>query len=468
MQKKNIFFMSVLFVMLIVLGGCSSNLTGYYKNLRAKIDSGDYEGVVKFIDKSKNKYGSKNILMYYLDSGIVTHFASDYETSLKRFESAKKIGEYFQKSSISVDGASMIFNNTVMPYFSEDFEKVHISVFEALDYILLGRDNEAVVEARQADTLFKTFETEKNYKNFYKDDGFIRYFMGIVYENAGYINDAHISYYRALKAYTNGISGVVLPKDLIDDTYTSALILGMEDRAAEIKKEYQQAHKREIPDSYGECIVICYSGFIPEKIDNVLEFALFDLWTYVGSAAEVSSEEQEKFNKAKSIDFSIFAQDYVKVAFPKYKDFRNRVFVFEVKSDKQEVKSVLVQNLGEVAKKCLDAKIKNIYARTLARATVKYIIGKSVSKGIEKNIGDCWSVLSQSSFNMYNSLSETSDRRAWNTLPEKILMARLCLPEGRHIIKVNFLDKHGKILQSSDVEVNIKAEKKNFVILRNS
>jgi hypothetical protein len=467
MQKRNIFFIFVLFVMLIVLGGCSSNLTGYYKNLRAKINDGDYEEVVKFIDKSKNKYGSKNILMYYLDSGIATHFASDYETSLKRFESAKKkFGEYFQKSISSV-GASMIFNNTAMPYLSEDFERVHISVFEALDYILLGRDDEAVVEARQADTLFKTFGIEKNYKNFYKDDGFIRYFMGIVYENAGYINDAHISYYRALKAYTNGISGVIPSKDLIDDTYTSALLLGMEDRAAEIKKEYPQAHKREIPDSCGECIVICYSGFIPEKIDNVLEFALFDLWPYVGST-EVSNEEQQEFNKAKSMDFAIFAQDYVKVAFPKYKDLSNRLFVFEVKSDKQEVKSVLVQNLGEIAKKCLDANIKNIYAKTLARATVKYIIGKSISKGIEKNIGDCWSVLSQSSFNMYNSISETSDRRAWNTLPDKILMTRLCLPEGRHILKVNFFDKHGKILRLSDVEVNIKAEKKKFVILRNS
>jgi hypothetical protein len=42
--------------------GCASNLTGYYSKLRTKIDSGDYESVAKFVDKSQNKYGFKNTL----------------------------------------------------------------------------------------------------------------------------------------------------------------------------------------------------------------------------------------------------------------------------------------------------------------------------------------------------------------------------------------------------------------------
>jgi hypothetical protein len=63
---------------------------------------------------------------------------------------------------------------------------------------LQGNDNEAVVESRQADTLFKFFSSEKSS---YTDDPFIRYFMGLVYENGGYLNDAYISYSLALEAY---------------------------------------------------------------------------------------------------------------------------------------------------------------------------------------------------------------------------------------------------------------------------
>ncbi|MDR3256389.1 MAG: hypothetical protein LBT18_01855 [Endomicrobium sp.] len=466
-QKTYILTIAVLFAMSIMFGGCASNLTGYYKNLRTKIDSGDYEAAAKFVDKSKSKYGSKNILMYYLDSGIITHFANDYKTSSKRFESAKeKFEEYYQKS-ITAGALSMIFNDGTMPYYGQNFERVYIPIFEALDYILLGQDNEAVVEARQIDTLFKTFGVEKNYKNFYKDDGFIRYFMGLVYENAGYLNDAHISYYKALKAYKNGIVEIVPPKELVNDAYTSALVLGMSDRALEIKRDYPKAQRNIIPEGYGECIVVDYNGFVPKKVDNVFEFALSDMWAYVGHV-EVSGEEQQDFDKAKSIGISLFANNYVKVVFPKYEEIKNEIISFKVQSNGCETSGILVQNLGQIACKCLDDDIKKIYAKTIARAAVKYVVGKCVSKTVEDKAGSGWGSLSQISFNLFNSLSETADKRAWNTLPDTILMARFCLPAGMHILQVDFLGKQGEVLQSCNVEINVKTGKKNFFVVRSS
>ncbi|GHT40905.1 hypothetical protein AGMMS49921_03070 [Endomicrobiia bacterium] len=76
----------------------------------------------------------------------------------------------------------------------------------------------------------------------------------------------------------------------------------------------------------------------------------------------------------------------------------------------------MVQDIGKISKACLKDNIGKIYAKTLARTAVKYITGKAVSNKIsdeaEKDLG----MLSQISFNMFNSLSETSDKRAWNTL----------------------------------------------------
>jgi hypothetical protein len=126
----------------------------------------------------------------------------------------------------------MLVNDNIMPYYGKDFERIYISVFEALDYALLGRDDDTVVEARQLDSLFKNFAVDSNYKNFYKDDGFVRYFAGLIYENADYFNDAYISYLKALKAYKNGIVAIAVPEDLIDDVYTFALLFGMSDKAS--------------------------------------------------------------------------------------------------------------------------------------------------------------------------------------------------------------------------------------------
>jgi hypothetical protein len=141
-----------------------------------------------------------------------------------------------------------------------------------------------------------------------------------------------------------------------------------------------------IPDCCGECIIINYNGFIPKKTQSVFGFALCDMWYYV-EHAEVASEEQKVFERAKSIGTSIFANDYIKIAFPQYTEIKNKMNSFKVKSDKYEAYGVLVQDLGQVARKCLDADNKT-YAKTLARAAVKYIVDKSVSQAVEENKGD--------------------------------------------------------------------------------
>jgi hypothetical protein len=467
--NKNILKLIVLAVFAIAgtINSCASNLTGYYSKLRIKVDNSDYKSAAKFVDKSQNKYGSKNILMYYLDSGIINHFAKEYDISSKKFELAKGKFREYQQKSITAGISSMFVNDITMPYYGKDFERVYICVFESLGYILSDRNDDAVVEARQIDSLFKNFAIDSNYKNFYKDDGFVRYFAGLIYESTGYLNDAYISYSKALKAYKGTISGVSAPKDLIDDAYTSALLLGMPDKANEIKKDFPHAKKRVIPDKYGECILFNYNGFIPEKTETVLEFALGDMWIYA-NAENLDSKDVADFDKAKSIGISAFARDYVKVALPKYKDFDNKVISFIVKSENIEEKSILVQDLGETAKACLKDDTSKIYAKVLARAAIKYVIGKSVSMEIGKRNGAAVEQLSQGLFNMFNTATSSVDRRAWNTLPDTILISRFYLPKGMHTLKVYFLDSKGITVESSSIEVDIKAGKKNFVFVRSS
>jgi hypothetical protein len=463
---------SASFLLLISYGllfsSCASNMTAYYGKLRTKIDAGEYKEAAKLVDKSQSVYGSKNRLMYYFDAGIVNHFAKDYDTSSKRFENAKELyAQYYQKT-ISVAAFSMFFNDSMIPYYSNEFERAYVSIFEALNYILQGHDNEAVVEARQIDTLFKNWAVEQNYKNFYKDDGFIRYFMGLVYENAGYLNDAHISYYRALQSYKKSIIALKMPSELIDDAYTSAVNLGMNQRANEIKNNYPQAKKCVIPEGFGECIIIGYNGFVPEKVEHVLEFALGEIWGYVSSVEVDDTKEAQDFQKAKSIGISLFANNYIKVSFPKYRDIKNRIYSFNVSCNNKNIQSALVQDVGSIAKKILDDKIGKIYAKTLARAAVKYVIGKSASAKIAEKSGNAWGTLTQVGFNLYSSLSEKADRRAWNTLPDTVLMARFYLPKGNNTVVINYLSKSGQILDSQIKEVNVIGGKKNFVVVRNS
>ncbi|MDR2426280.1 MAG: hypothetical protein LBD46_03760 [Endomicrobium sp.] len=438
----------------------------YYSDLEAKLGAGDYEAAAKFVDKSKDKYGEKNILLYYLDSGMVNHLAKKYKESIKSFESAKdKFNEYYQKS-IAIGAASIVFNDSAMPYYGENYERIHINVFEALNYILESDKNEAAVEARQANVLFKIFAVEKNYKNFYNDDGFVRYFMGLVYENAGYLNDAHVSYYLALKAYENGLACIIPPQDLINDAYTTALIMEMPGRAAEIKSNFPDAKEVFVPKGHGELIIIDYNGVIAQKIDDVFDIVLSQAWVYVDNV-EVDSDEKEEFDKAKSVVISAFAKDYIKVVFPKYKRVVNDIKSFFVTFEGKSTHAYEAQNFTEIAEKCLKNDIAKVFAKTVARAAVKYVIGKSVSKVVEDNTkGSGWGSLTQAGFNIFNSLTAEADKRSWRTLPENILMARAYLPAGENKITINFLGVSGEILSSEKITVNIQAGKKTFKVLR--
>lgn len=458
-----------LFMIMIMTGGCASNMAKHHSDLKQRLDMQDYAAAAEQINKSKKKYGKKNILMFYLDAGMVNQLAKEYEISNKNFELAKiKFDEYYQKS-VSAGAASMVFNDMTIPYYGQDFERVHITVFEAINYILLDKIDEAAVEARQADTMFKIFAANKNNKNYYKDDGFIRYFMGLVYEAGGYLNDAHISYYLALNAYKKGLALITVPKDLINDAYTSALNLGMRERADEIKKDYPSANKSIIPEGYGECVFIVYNGYIPKKIDNVLEFILSDIWLYIDQVEVDDEKEARDFEKARSINISVYAQDYVKVAFPKYKFIPNLIHSFYADTSQGKSYSYIAQDLGQIAQKTLDNEISKIYSKTLARAAVKYALGKSVVKMVDDSTNySGWGDLTQIAFNIYNSLSDTADKRGWNTLPEKILMSRIYLPAGMNEVTINFMSLDGQTITTREIELEIKEGKKNFVVLRSA
>lgn len=468
-KKRHPLAVLLLFLVAVnILGGCSFNMTNYYVNLTDKMNTGDYKSAAKLVEKTESKYGSKNILMYYLDSGIVNHYALNFEKSVDSFEKAKeKFDDYYQKS-ISAGAASIVFNDSTMPYYGQDFERTHIAVFEALNFILQGKDVEAAVEARQINTLFNVFAVQKKNKNFYKDDGFIRYFMGLVYENAGELNDAQISYYLALKAYKDGIVAIAPPKDLINDAYTTALNLGFTSRANEIKSMYPSAKKVNIPKGYGECIIINYNGFIPKKIEKVFNFALFDIWPYINEAEIDNDKEQQEFERAKNIIISGFANDYVKVSFPKYQRIPNSIKTFSVEVHEKNLNAYLAQNLSQLAEKVMDDEIAKIYAKTLARAAVKYALGKVAAKTVKDQTDNTWGAITQIGFNLYSSLSETADRRGWNTLPDTIQMLRFMLPEGENTFTVVYKDDKGNIIEKEDVKINIREGKKNFIYLRSS
>lgn len=455
---------------------CScSGLNGYYSKLEKDMMSNRAAQAQSLTASSEKTYGNKNKLLYYLDLGFLQHISNKYEQSNATFEQAKQIYSENYTKSISAGTVSLFSNDTVIPYYGKPYEMAYVNVFCALNYILQGQDNEAVVEARQFDNLLKKQVTDTNGKAFYTDDPFVRYFMGIVYENAGYYNDALVSYKLALKNYEHSNEyNLQPPQDLISSLYYLYLKLGFSQEASDLKQQYSvttQAKK----GNYGELIIINYNGLSPKKIDNIIEMSFYKAWPYFTSA-KIESHEQEQAQKVISAVQAGFSDSYLKIAFPQYERYDNKVssFVveelnFENKETGSQYKSFEASDIGTLLINALQDETSAIHAKTIARAVGRFVLAKVVTDQVRQHENkDTYglSIIANSVLNITNSLLEKADKRSWRTLPEEINMSKIYLPEGIHTLNIKYLDSSGKVVYQDQITVNVAQNKKTFVITK--
>lgn len=451
-----------------------AGLQQYYSRLESFMVKDDAESAGALAMVSKQAYGEKNELLYFLDVGMLNHLSGKYQQSNEAFEQAKKIYDLNYTKSISSGLFSLFTNDNTVPYYGKSYEMAYANVFCALNYIMMGMNNEAVVEARQIDNLFKKIKADSGGKAYYKDDGFIRYIMGLVYENAGYFNDALISYKLAVKAYDGGIYNVSAPQDLINRLYALYYNLGMMQEAAFLRSKYPSANRVSVKSSCGELIVVNYNGLSPKKIDNIIDISFFKAWPYF-NAVQVADQERAKAEQVRSAVQAGLSDGYIKVAFPQYQRYGNSVSSFSIedlqntgKTDDEtsQIKSFKAADIAALLEKTLDKEIALIYARTIARAVGRYVLTKTISDGVEKKSeNQTLGIFTKSLLNVASSILETADKRSWRTLPDNINMSAIVLSSGTHKININFSNNSSNAVISKQFAVEIRENKKTFLLV---
>ena len=101
----------------------------------------------------------------------------------------------------------------------------------------------ALVEARKVDNKLNIINSRyaKDKKNVYKEDAFIRFLMGVLYEADGEDNDAFISYRKAEEIYRTDYRqnyGVSPPVILIQNLLSSAKAMDFIEELSEIQQQY--------------------------------------------------------------------------------------------------------------------------------------------------------------------------------------------------------------------------------------
>lgn len=427
----------------LLLSGCgiSANL---YEQVDRNLARGEHTAAVNTIKSNKNKYGDRNTVLYNLDLGVLYHYADEVDSSIKYLlEAEREIDELYTKS-ISQAALSFVVNDNLLPYEGEDFEKVLVNIFLALNFAVKGESDEALVEVRKVDLKLREYARQYDGKNRYQEDAFIRYIAGVLYESGGEINDAFISYKKAYEAYQTYSReyGTPAPPFLLDDLVRTATLMAFTDEAEKYITLGGSAYDKSRRRSEGSLLVVVYSDLSPIKTENRITVSVPDTAGIVHT---------------------------FQVALPTFtpRSQQPRYYSVAVTAQEAEVNfsatTVVAENINAIADKALQDRLTLIYLKSGGRAVMKFLAAEAAKQKIKQD-GDntLANVFGSIAIDVAVGATEQADVRSWRTLPGEIQLARFHLPPGDYILSVTSADEG---YEWNAVPVNVKVGKTTILLV---
>ena len=406
-------------------------MNGALKRLQRR----DYEAALEKLEKPS---GDTNKLLYRLERGLILHYQGEWRSSNGQFDKAERLIDKLYTKSASRELGAFVTNDAIRPYTGEEFERVFIHFYRSLNYRYLGDPQASLVEARKANLKLSDYARNPEYELSYKNDAFIQYVTGLLYEAEGEWNDAYVSYRAAEKGYEaySESFGIPPPRQLGRDLRRAATVLGFDDDMALLADRYgleSGAGTR----SAAEAIVIVESGMIARKRETEISIPITEA-DNPKMVHATSRRALQRYRHSHGRYHSHRIKYWLKLALPYYETRRSRVHAVRISAGERSVTAELVEDLDAIAIKTLEDKEDAVLLRTVARALAKY----TATKAAEKESSVLGTLI-----NLFGVATEAADTRSWLSLPAHIHMARLSLPPGTVDLLVELLDNRGNLVE---------------------
>ena len=370
------------------LSAACGNYTHTTRAARDEYYSGKCAEAAERLKKGADEEG-KDQLLYLFDRATALHCAGQYEEAIKEFRRADKLADISDYTSLSKEAATLVTNDKIIQYKGEDFEKVLINQFLAMDYLMLGNLEDAQVENRRVNRKLYLMITEGKRK--YKLNPMAKYLSALIYESEGHYNDAYIDY-KAVYELAPDLP--YLREDLWRGAWKSGMHEDMERWATTFgltpadTKAIQAAAKRP------EIVMLLEVGQAPEKVPH-------PNWR----------------------------------ALPKFVPRNNPVVYADIEVEGLVPnRSHLLFDVEGTAIKDLDEKFAGLIAKRVGGVVVKEVIADKVGRQTDPILGQLLR------FGMH--AADQADLRSWQTLPQNFQVFRGRVDAGK-AYKIKILPRDG-------------------------
>lgn len=446
-----------------------SPLSDYDAALRHYVAIGDTTALERI-----ERAGPKDRLVRLLNRGLYLHRIGRHHESSDALEEADRLADERYTKSISQNIAAFLVNDRVIDYDPPAHERAMVHYYGMLNYLALGDEENALVEARRANLFLARYEQDNAGKRTYGNDALVEWLAGLLHWDAGDLNDALVSLRQADQAFDTYARsyGVRRPEAFGRDLARVARLQGADDVVAAALADYgldsTALSAPTAPDGRptGELVVLIEDGFVAYRrqekvyvpllkedrqllkkgdVGSVLEATarvLVHTLLWMNQASREGREAWQQYEGAVLLGATALNVDLITLAWPAYELDAHGVRAAGVAGAPRD--APVIEDLSAIAARDFEEEKPKYLARMVARALLKEAAIQSAAQAAENKGGEVLGKLTAWTARAAAVRTERADTRSWTLLPNGIRVVRLSLPAGTQRVDVTVADRAGR------------------------
>ena len=448
--------------LLLLLPGCASFRTdkSQYAGVDQMLARADYPAAISKIEVAKQTaYTHKDRVVYFLDIGMLYHWNGDYEKSNRMLEQAERsIEENFTKS-VTRSASSMIMNDNALAYAGEDYEDIYLNAFKALNYLALGRNDEAFVEVRRINnklvqlgskydkTAQKMNQAEEAHETFvpgksnFQESALGRYLSMLLYRTDYKWDDVRIDIEKIDRGWK-----------LQPEIYTFS------------RPDLSRCTKRITPPK-ARLNIIAFTGLAPDKKASTFYIHTEENVIVLASSSESYLGKQNLSGLSIIPWYGINEGYHFKLQLPYMEPRPSSVASVEIEVSGLSTEYLQrLESLENVAIETFSIQKPLIFLKTITRAVVKGLAAEKAKQDMTKNMDGGMAFFTRIAADLLVDSTENADLRISRFFPAEAAVREIHLNEGIYDIRIKYYGSHGKLLYIDErLDVTIEANRLNMI-----
>ncbi len=434
MKHKTFWGALPLTVTVVLFMSCTS--VAHYEKIDAAVFAGNYAGGLAEIEAAKETaYKSKDRVLYYLESGMLAHYAGMHEQSISALNDAERAIEETFTKSISMEVSTYLVNDNSQEYPGEDYEDIYLNAFKALSFYHTGSLDGALVEIRRIDNKLRFLST--------------RY--GTAITNA---QKAALEKDENVPAVDSADATVKFNNSAL------ARYLGMLFYRADGKRDDARIDRNEVRLAFANQPGV-YNFPVPSSLDAELEIPAGRARLNVIAFTGLSPVKQQETAR-----LQLGSSNWIKIALPVLVARPVPVTRMEVVLENGVTFPLeLLEDMNAVAVETFKQKAAFIYFKSILRSTVKTATSMVMKEQAQDRSGELGLFLAVASLGtqIYAEASEQADLRISRYFPSRASVGGLTLDPGVYNFSVNFYGAGNQLLhQQVFHQFEVQAQKLNL------